>query len=50
MPDKQVKSSVYDNTENKLKIQFNKIQSFIGLQLVKQIFFIKQTKNTEKML
>lgn len=50
MPDKQVKSSVYDNTENKLKIQFNKTPKLYWIAIGKTDFLYKANEEYRKML
>lgn len=50
MPDKQVKSSVYDNTENKLKIQFNKNPKLYWIAIGKTDFLYKANEEYRKML
>ena len=50
MPDKQVKSSVYDNTENKLKIQFNKNPKLYWIAIGKTDFLYKANVEYRKML
>ena len=50
MPDKQVKSSVYDNTENKLKIQFNKNPKLYWIAIGKTDFLYKANDEYRKML
>lgn len=50
MPDKQVKSSVYDNTENRLKIQFNKNPKLYWIAIGKTDFLYKANEEYRKML
>ena len=50
MPDKQVKSSIYDNTENKLKIQFNKNPKLYWIAIGKTDFLYKANEEYRKML
>nr|WP_024995409.1 esterase [Bacteroides graminisolvens] len=50
MPDKQVKSSVYDNTENKLKMQFNKNPKLYWIAIGKTDFLYKANEEYRKML
>lgn len=50
MPDKQVKSSVYDNTGNKLKIQFNKNPKLYWIAIGKTDFLYKANEEYRKML
>lgn len=50
MPDKQVKSSVYDNTENKLKIQFKKNPKLYWIAIGKTDFLYKANEEYRKML
>ena len=50
MPDKQVESSVYDNTENKLKIQFNKNPKLYWIAIGKTDFLYKANEEYRKML
>ena len=50
MPDKQVKSSVYDNTENKLKIQFDKNPKLYWIAIGKTDFLYKANEEYRKML
>ena len=50
MPDKQVKSSVYDNTENKLKIQFNKNPKLYWIAIGKTDFLYKANEEYRNML
>ena len=50
MPDKQVKSSVYDNTENKLKIQFNENPKLYWIAIGKTDFLYKANEEYRKML